>query len=174
MTTPNPGPRDGGQEAASSMLLSGMHVVRSICNPIADPDEVPELTFTLWAGGMEDKADLEIPLIFGEVLTSNVSESHLLGVTVLAMMHPGERFELNPRDDDQSDAFLRTWGPWASHALWDYALTQLRILASGLFMPDLDLPQFTPDPYLTFANNDTTGGPQSQSSNDEADTDTTE
>lgn len=137
-----------------------LHVVRSICD--ANPEDgVDEPQFSLWSGGVTTtEKDLEHPVLFGQVVASTTTGAHMAGVTVAASCIPGEGFKFDPRDPTDANAFLKEWGPWAAHVIWDFATTQLRLVTSGLADSSLDLGSMTPEPYLVLADEaEQDGGP---------------
>ena len=133
---------------AHQMTLGGLHVVRSICNPIEGDTTDVETSFSLWCGAMEPEDEPARPLVMGQVFCTNALSSHMLGVTIAAICIPGAANPVDPHDDEQADEFLNEWGNWASHVIWDYAVGHLRSLASGLMQNELDVPIITPTPSL--------------------------
>ena len=140
-----------------------LHVVRSVCD--ANTEEgLDEPLFELWPGGVTTtEKDPDHPVIFGQVLAATTSGKHMAGVTVAASCIPGEGYEFDPRDPIAANAFLKEWGPWSAHLIWDFATTQLRLITSGLADSALNLGSVTPNPHLALADEDDQGEDPAQS-----------
>lgn len=128
--------------------VGGLQVLRSICNQV--PVNTPTLdhSFTYWlapfAPGQTDEA--RVIAVCGEVTTANASNTHMLGVTVAALVKVHGAVEVDFKVGAAPDDVREQIGNWAAHLLWDFSTAQLRMIASGLTDPQLELPRVTPLP----------------------------
>ncbi|HJF15469.1 MAG TPA: hypothetical protein K8V32_11835 [Enteractinococcus helveticum] len=131
------------------------NIVRSICNPIDQDEDLFEITFTIFVNAMptSDGSNNAAALI-SEIQTSNVNQSHMIAATTMQVLH---FFEETPAldNDDEYLAFLSKAAKWGSHLLWDFTVSHMRTLASGLQTPELNLPTTLPGPTLLAADGHT-------------------
>lgn len=142
-----------GQQIVSRVRLiedieltpGGIQVVRSICNPAPEPDELGDV-FTAYLAPVEDPPHPMFGVV-GEVQTSNLQRTHMLGVTVVLFVSMNQQVpDLN--DPEVYRTFAERVVPWSAHILWDMATTQLRLVASGLLHADMNITPVTPEPIL--------------------------
>lgn len=140
-------PRSGisWQSGWPSAQVSGLHTIRLIIVP-ADSQMTESLGWQISVGTNADISE-------GVQLTGDVTVAQhrwflSIGVGTVITFAEGER---PPTDnDDQLDDVLLTYGPWAAHAMWDYARAVLQSAAAGVPFRDErpDLPSLTPVPVL--------------------------
>lgn len=137
-----------------SMSIAGMYVVRSMCNPIRHGKRREEAQFRIGAGYAEAPGEGTLPALVGQVVTNTSNGSHMIAITVMAVCYPGTDEQMNPKNIDELNNFLRKWGNWGAHPIWDFCSIQIRMMAAGLQNSDLILTKLTPEPELNFLEPD--------------------
>jgi len=130
------------------------NIVRSICNPINQDEDLFDTTFTIFANGVSWDSSHDAVALISEIQTSNVDNTHMIAATTMQVL---AFFEDAPdlTASDQYATFLRKASQWGSHMLWDFTVTYMQSVASGLRAPNLQLPGFTAEPTLLAADGHT-------------------
>ena len=123
--------------------LGGLSIIRMLTLP-GPPDAMPDLPA---AWHLEATRDGDGLAIIGEVV--RVIERYFVSVAAQAYIQfpPGAEPRLDT--DHDIDAALQTYGPWVSHALWDYCRLFLMQAMGGLALrAPVDVSISTPEPQL--------------------------
>lgn len=133
---------------------TSINIVRSICNPINQDEDLFDATFTIFANGVSWDYSHDAVALISEIQTSNVDNTHMIAATTMQVL---AFFEEAPdlSDSRQYAAFLKKASQWGSHMLWDFTVTYMQSVASGLHAPGLHLPSFTAEPTLLAADGHT-------------------
>ncbi|GAT01214.1 hypothetical protein [Mycolicibacterium fortuitum] len=146
MTTPQV-PRDHAHlvwdDRWPAAQLAGLSVIRMLTLP-GPADAMPDVPA---AWHLEATRDGDGLAIIGEAV--RVVERYFVSVAAQASIQfpPGAEPRLDT--DHGVDAALQIYGPWVSHALWDYCRPFLFQVMSGLVLrAPVDVPISTPEPKL--------------------------
>lgn len=111
------------------------------------PSEKPQDAPHRWVLRAERGPTDHALTIVGEI--TRIVDGFFFSVAAEACLgvHPDHLSAMN--DDDDLDEALERYGPWASHALWDFCRPALLQLMSGFpLQAPLDIPISTPEPLL--------------------------
>lgn len=124
------------------------HIVRSICNPINQEEDLFESTFTVFANRVS-KGDnhKDAVVLISEIQTSNVDNTHMVAATTMQLLIFFEKAP-NLANETEYTEFLKQAAKWGGHMLWDFTTSYMRTIASGLHTPELRLPAYTTQPTL--------------------------
>lgn len=146
MNEPHPPPDHAAldwDDSWPAAQLGGLSVIRMLTLPGAT-DAMPNVPA---AWHLEATGDGEGLAIIGEVI--RVVERYFVSVAAQAYIQfpPGAVPRLDT--DHDIDVALQIYGPWVSHALWDYCRPFLFQVMSGLALrTPVDVPISTPEPKL--------------------------
>lgn len=137
------------------------NIVRSICNPIDQDEDLLDTTFTIFANGISWDYSHDAVALISEIQTANVDNTHMIAATTMQLL---AFFEEAPdlSDDRQYVSFLKKASQWGSHMLWDFTVTYMQSVAGGLQAPELRLPNFTVEPTLLASDGHTPLGVSSR------------
>lgn len=134
-----------------------LQVVRSVCDPLQNPREDFDHSFIMWVlpkEGTEGEHHPRQLMLLTQVEALNSARTHHLGVASVSVLMLSPNADVDVSDRESRNRFLETWGPSMAHVSWDYCTNHIRLLASGLPVPSVNLETTTPIPSLRFEDAD--------------------
>ena len=134
--------------AASRYFLGALSVHRSMCNPLPPATDI-EISTRMWLAEIEGSNPKSIALCL-QVTAPTIGGTHVVGVDSTVYVTRSDGQSVTADTPVERDELLRELWSMAAHVLWDYSAMHLRLLASGLLHPGIELPTSTPSPTLVF------------------------
>lgn len=125
--------------------VGALHLIRSICNPLSEDEVDLEPSLTLALSRIEADEDGRHAFVMMEVVAPASTGTYFVGATVMAVVGIDDRDTSTPAARNR---LLADVVPSVIHPMWDYSLSHLRMLVSGLIDATLDAPNLTPEPIL--------------------------
>lgn len=125
--------------------IGSLHIVRSICNPLHDDEVRLEASLSLALSEIDGDIDGRHAYVTMEVIAPASTGRYFVGATVMAVVGIDSRDTSTPA---ARNGLLADVVPAVVHPMWDYSLSHLRMLVSGLIDATLDAPDLTPDPIM--------------------------